>query len=212
MSLGGTALANTVEQLLLDEHNLGALFDEDEKRHIISAGTVTVGDLTTIDAEGRNIWVQTNRLPTPCLEKITNGHEPPNGPLMLRSGQCYLLAHENCTPDLGQITEILGFTSPQRDEVYIRIWESKMNRPLAYRDTLTISPDTLSTGGGSNVTRKVSELFTTDRVHIATITADIQGKGKRQPKLSRQYISAREHLKPTTRLPNNRRINHHNDR
>ena len=55
ISLGGTALANTVEQLLLDEHNLGALFNEDEKRHIIAAGLATVGDLTTIDAEGKNI-------------------------------------------------------------------------------------------------------------------------------------------------------------
>ena len=76
-----------------------------------------------------------------------------------------------------------------------------MNRPLAYKDTLTISPNTLSTGGGSNVTRKVSELFTTDRIHIATITGDIQGKGKKQPQLLRQYISVREHLTPTTRLP-----------
>ena len=201
IALGGLALANTVEQLILDEHNLGALFDEDEKRHIILAGIATVGDLTAINEEGRNIWVQTNRLPTPCLEKITNGHEPPDGPLMLRSGQCYLLTHENCSPDLGQITEILGFTSTKRDEAYIRIWETKMNRPLAYRDTLTISPNTLSTGGGSNDTRKISDLFTTDSVHTATITGDIQGKGKNQPKLSRQYISAREHLTPTTRLP-----------
>ena len=76
-----------------------------------------------------------------------------------------------------------------------------MNRPLVYKDTITISPNTLSTGGGSNVTRKVSELFTTDRTHIATITGDIQGKGKKQPKLSRQYSSVREHLTPTTRLP-----------
>ena len=31
IALGGTELVNTIEQLLLDEHNLGALFDEDEK-------------------------------------------------------------------------------------------------------------------------------------------------------------------------------------
>jgi hypothetical protein len=49
IALGGIALANTVEQLILDEHNLGALFDEDEKKHIISAGIATVGDLTTIN-------------------------------------------------------------------------------------------------------------------------------------------------------------------
>ena len=195
IALGGTALANTVEQLILDQHNLGSLFDKDETKGIIEAGVITVGDLTTLDQDGRVKWTQTNRLPTPSLEKITSEYDPPHGPLTLRAGQCYLLAHNNCSPELGQVTEILGFTSTRRDEVYIRIWESKLGRPLAYKDTLTISPHTLSPGGGSNETRKVTELFNSDRVSIVTITKDIEGKGKKQPKLSRQYLSTREHLR-----------------
>ena len=99
--------------------------------------------------------------------------------MTLRAGQCFLIAHEDCSPELGQVTEILGFTSTRRDEVYIRIWETKLKRPLAYRDTLTISPSALSTGGGSNTTRKVNMLFTAENVTLATITSDIPGKGRK---------------------------------
>ena len=38
IALGGTALANTLDQLILDNHNLGSLFDENERRDIIAAG------------------------------------------------------------------------------------------------------------------------------------------------------------------------------
>ena len=67
LTLGGTAMANTVEQLLFDNNNLGALFDDAEKEEILAAGVTTVGDLTTVDDQGKSVWIQTNRLPVPCL-------------------------------------------------------------------------------------------------------------------------------------------------
>ena len=76
IALGGTALANTLDQLILDNHNLGSLFDENERRDIIAAGVNTVGDLTTTDEQGRVTWTQTNRLPTPCLDKVTQQLRP----------------------------------------------------------------------------------------------------------------------------------------
>ena len=201
IALGGAALGNTLDLLILDNHNLGSLFDETERRDIIAAGVNTIGDLTSTDVQGRVTWTQTNRLPTPCLDKVTNSYDPPQGTMTLRAGQCLLLAHQDCDPELGQVTEILGFTSARRDEVYIRIWETKLERPLAYKDTLTISTSTLSTGGGSNITRKVSTLFRTEKVNIANITNDLAGKGRRQPRLYRQFLSAREHFTPTAWTP-----------
>ena len=120
--------------------------------------------------------------------------------MTLRACQCFLIAHEDCDPELGQITEILGFTAARRDEVYIRVWETKLKRPLVYRDTLTITPNTLSTGRGSNVTRRITDPFHTETVKSVTITSDIEGKGKKQPRLSRQYLTTREYLAPITRL------------
>ena len=59
----------------------------------------------------------------------------------------------------------------------------------------------MSTGGGSNETQEVTELFNSERVSIVTSTKDIEGKEIKKPKLSRQYLSTREHLRPTIRLP-----------
>ena len=95
IALGGTALANSLDQLILDEHNLGALFNKNERKDIISAGVITVGDLTTTDEQGRITWTRTNRLPTPCLDKITSSYDPPQGTMTLRAGQCFLIAHED---------------------------------------------------------------------------------------------------------------------
>ena len=128
-------MANTVEQLLFDNNNLSSLFDDAEKEEILAAGVTTgvttVGDLTTVDDQGKSVWIQTNRLPVPSLAKITSDHAPPQAPILLRAGQNWLVDHEGCNAELGQITEILGFTSTSRDEVYIRIWENRFNRPAA---------------------------------------------------------------------------------
>ena len=99
-----------------------------------------------------------------------------------------------------QVTEILGFTMPTRDEVYIRIWENKLNRPAAYKDILTISQDTMSMGGDTNVVRKVSDLFTTMRVQQVYMSHDKQGRGK-QPRLYRTYTFTKQQLKPITKRP-----------
>ena len=200
LAIGGTALANTTEQLILDKHNLGALFDRLEREEIIKAGATTLGDITTVNDDGRTEWTQTNRLPAPCLSKITRAYDNPQGPPLLRAGQCWLLTHDNCAPDLGQVTEILGFTSTKRDQVYIRVWENKLNRPLEYGDVLTISPDTYSTGGGTNIIRSVQELFTTVRAEAVTMTCDTKGV-KTQPRLFRTYKSTRWQLAPTNFLP-----------
>jgi len=50
-------MANTVEQLLFDDNNLGALFDDAEKAEILAAGITTVGDLTTVDNQGKSVWL-----------------------------------------------------------------------------------------------------------------------------------------------------------
>ena len=71
-------MANTVKQLLFDNNNLGVLFDDAEKEEILAAGVTTVGDLTTVDDQGKSVWIQTNRLPVPGLAKITNNHAPPH--------------------------------------------------------------------------------------------------------------------------------------
>jgi hypothetical protein len=84
--------------------------------------------------------------------------------------------------------------------VYIRVWENKLNRPPEYGDVLTISPDTYSTGGGTNIIRSVQELFTTERVEAVTMTCDTKGI-KKQPRLFRTYISVRWQLAPRQFLP-----------
>ena len=66
LTLGGTALAGTVEQLLFDNNNLGTLFDDAEKEEILASGVAMVGDLTTLDDCGNSVWIQTNRLPVPA--------------------------------------------------------------------------------------------------------------------------------------------------
>ena len=136
----------------------------------------------------------------PCLAKITRNHEPPQAPILLRAGQNWLLNHEGCQAELGQVTEILGFTTPARDEVYIRIWENKLNRPAAYKDILTINQATLSMGGGTNAVRKVSDLFTAMQAQQVYMSHDKQGRGK-QPRLFRTYTSAKQQLKPITKRP-----------
>ena len=114
-------MANTVEQLLFDNNNLDSLFDNAEKEEILAAGITTVGDLTTVDDQGKSVWIQTNRLHVPSLSKITNDHAPPQALILLRAGQNWLVDHEGCNAEMGQNTEILGFTSTERDEVYIRV-------------------------------------------------------------------------------------------
>ena len=88
---------------------------------------------------------------------------------------------------MGQITEILGFTSTERDEVYIRIWENKLNRPVAYKDVLTISQSTLSMGGGSNAVRKVSGLFVTEQAKQVYMSHDKEGRGKQPYSIAHTY-------------------------
>ena len=80
IALGGTALANSLDQLILDEHNLGALFNENERKNIISAGVSTVSDLTTTDEQGRVTWTRTNCLPTLCLDEITSSYDHRKAP------------------------------------------------------------------------------------------------------------------------------------
>jgi hypothetical protein len=101
---------------------------------------------------------------------------------------------------MGQVTEILGFTTPTRDEVYVRISENRLNRPAAYKDILTISQDTMSMGGGTNIVRKVSDLFTIMQVQQVYMSHDKQGRGK-QPRLYRTYTSTKQQLKPITKRP-----------
>jgi ribonuclease HI len=101
---------------------------------------------------------------------------------------------------MGQVTEILGFTSTKRDQVYIRVWENKLNRPLEYGDVLTISTDTYSTGGGTNIIRSVQKLFTTEKAEAVTMTCDTKGV-RTQPRLFRTYQSTRWQLAPTNFLP-----------
>jgi hypothetical protein len=210
LTLGGTPMANTVEQLLSDNNNLGSLFDDAEKEDILAAGITTVGDLTTVDNQGKSVWLQTNRLPVPSLAKITNNHAPPQAPIMLRAGQNWLVDHEGCNAASGQITEILGFTSTERDEVYIRVWENKLDRPATYQDVLTISQSTLSMGGGSNVVRKVSDLFVTEQARQVYMSHDRQGRGK-QPRLYRTFMSSKQQLRPISRGPH-RKTDTVNDR
>jgi hypothetical protein len=95
----------------------------------------------------------------------------------------------------------LGFTSTKRDEVYIRIWENKLNRPAAYKDILTISQSTPSMGGGTNVVRKVSDLFMMELAQQVYMSHDKQGRGENQPRLYRTYMSSKSQLKPITKRP-----------
>ena len=65
---------------------------------------------------------------------------------------------------------------------------------------LTISPDTYSTGGGTNIIKSVQELFTTERAEAVTMTCDTKG-AKKQPRLFRTYKSTRWQLAPKNILP-----------
>ena len=56
-TLGGTGMANTVEQLLFDNNILGMLFDDAEKEELLAAEVTTVGGLTTVDDKCKSVWI-----------------------------------------------------------------------------------------------------------------------------------------------------------
>ena len=42
------------KQLLFDNSDMGKLFDDAEKEEILAAGVTTVGDVTTVDDQGKS--------------------------------------------------------------------------------------------------------------------------------------------------------------